>query len=680
MSANAEATVTLSLVDRLTAPIKRISARIAAMSRRLGIERITGAVGRLGGSLRGLGDGLARSTGRLSAFLGLLGAGAGGAVFGAFRLAQGAAEIGDEVAKTARQLGIGAEALQEYRYAAKMSGVEQASLDKGMLRFGVNVSDAVKGNKALAKEFASMGIQLKDSNGQLRSMDDVFTDTVEAISKMPDAMTRSRAAMKLFGKGGIDMTRLFEIGADGMVELREEARRTGHVISQRAADFSEIFGDNVERLQKRLEGLKLFIGVQLMPVMNDLVVGLTEWFDANRALVSSTLNGWVKSLSGFIRALIDPTSEIRIAFSAFGETLSSIVGFIKPLTDRIGLLNTGLMLVAAWIFGPMLAALVTLGAAVVNLGIVIMSTPIGWILGGIALLAAAVYVLYQRWDEFAAYWGGLWGRIKEAFNQGFIIGIITLLKEFNPVTHIARGINAMIEYFTGIDLMEEGSRLIHSLSAGISAGAADLGAFISEAVASAWASYEAWWNGFSASVYAAGGAIVQSLWDGLKSKWEGVVAWLRGAVADLIGWLPESIQKKIGFNVEAGVTGANDNAAGETGRKVGELGGDLLKSVPQGASEERAIAASNDNRVPTSGDNSVQTSTVAANSVQAQTIQIAEPIIAHQPQTIDASVHVGQITVSGASGSPGDVAAAVRNELSALSRRNAAAAGSSFSD
>jgi hypothetical protein len=680
MAANAEATVTLSLVDRLTAPIKRISARIAAMSRRLGIDRITGAVGRLGGSLRGLGDGLARSTGRLSGFLGLLGAGAGGAVFGAFRLAQGAAEIGDEVAKTARQLGIGAEALQEYRYAAKMSGVEQASLDKGMLRFGVNVSDAVKGNKALAKEFAAMGIRLKDSRGQLRSMDDVFTDTVEAISKMPDAMTRSRAAMKLFGKGGIELTRLFEIGADGMAVLREEARETGHVMSDRASKFSEVFGDNVERLQKRLEGLKLFIGVQLMPVMNELVVGLAEWFDANRALVVSTLQDWVKSLTGFIRALIDPTSEIRVAFSAFGETLSSIVGFIKPLTDRIGALNAGLILVAAWIFGPMLAALVTLGTAVVNLGIVIMSTPIGWILGGIALMAAAVYVLYQRWDEFAAYWGGLWGRIKEAFNQGFVIGIITLLKEFNPVTHIARGINAMIEYFTGIDLMSEGSRLIHSLTAGISAGAADLGAFISEAVASAWASYEAWWNGFSASVYAAGGAIVQSLWDGLESKWEGVVAWLRGAVADLIGWLPESIQKKIGFNVDSGVTGANDNAPGEVGRKVGELGGDLLKSVPQGASEERALAASNDNRVPTSGDNSVKTVTVAANSVQAQSIQIAEPIIAHQPQTINAPTTV-HLTVNAPPGLDAKaVAVLTRREIEAAGRRQAAAIESRLSD
>ena len=661
MTANAEATVTLSLVDRITAPIKRISARIGALTRRIGLDRIAGAAGRLGGSLRGLGDGLAATTGRLSAFLGLLGAGAGGAVATAFSLAQGAADIGDEVAKTARQLGLGAEALQEYRYAAKMSGVDQALLDKGMLRFSANIADAAKGNKALAKDFASLGIRLKDTSGNFRSMDDVFTDTVEAISKLESPMERSRAAMKLFGRSGIDMTRLFEIGADGMIELREEARRTGHVMSQRAADFSEIFGDNVERLQKRLEGLKLFIGVQLMPVMNEMVVGLTEWFDANRALVVSSLQDWVKRLTGFIRALIDPTSEIRTAFREFGETLSTIVGFVKPLTDRIGALNAGLMLVAAWIFGPMLAALVTLGTAIFNLGAVIMTTPFGWILAGMAAIVAAVYVLYQRWDDFAAYWGGLWGRIKEAFNQGFILGVIALLKEFNPVTHIARGINAVIEYFTGINLMDEGSRIIQTLTSGISAGAQNLGAFISEAVSSAWAAYEAWWNSFSANVRAAGAAIVQSLWDGLKSKWESVVAWLRGAVADLIGWLPESIKKKIGFTAESSVTGANDNAPGEVGRKVGELGGKLLKSVPQGASKERALA-SNDNRVSTaSGDVNTEVLTNSQNNINAPT---TVHVTVNAPAGVDAA----------------QVASLARREIEAAGRRQAAAIQSRLSD
>lgn len=457
---------------------------------------------------------------------------------------------------------------------------------------------------------------------------------------------------------------VFEIGRDEFVALQEEARRTGHVMSDRAAKFSEVFGDNVERLQKRLEGLKLFIGVQLMPVMNELVVGLTEWFDANRALVVSTLQDWVKRLTGFIRALLDPTSEIRVAFQRFGETLSSIAGFIKPLTDRVGVLNAGLMLVAAWIFGPMLAALVTLGAAVVNLGAVILTTPFGWILAGIAAVVVAVYVLYQRWDEFAAYWSGLWGRIKEAFNQGFILGVITLLKEFNPVTHIARGINAMIEYFTGINLMEHGSRLIQTLTAGISAGAQNIGAFISEAVASAWAAYEEWWNSFSANVRAAGAAVVQALWDGLRSTWGSVVAWFKGAVADLIGWLPESLQKKLGFNVETTVSGpaaANDNAV-SAGAAASASAARLIGGVPTGARQDVAAAVANDNAPSTgSGDVNTEILTNSGNNVST---------------TLNATVNITAPPGADAAA----IGAAVRRELDAVNRRAAAASQSALSD
>lgn len=390
MGANAQATVTLSLIDRVTGPLKRLSARLGNLSRRMGLDRIGNAVGHLGKRITGLGAGLAATTGRLSAFLGLLGAGGAGAIATAYGLAKSAADAGDAIAKTARQLGIGAEALQEYRYAAQMSGVDQSSLEKGMMKFGVNVSDAAKGNKALAKEFANLGISIKDASGNLRSMDEVFTDTLGAISKLPTAMERSQAAVKLFGRSGQEMTRLFEIGVDEFIALQEEARKTGHVISDRASKFGEVFGDNVERLQKRIEGLKLLVGVQLMPVFNDIVVGLTEWYDANRLLITSALTSWVKRLSDFLKDLVDPASEIRVAFRQIGESMAYALSWVKPLTERFGTLNVIGGAVAAWIAGPMVAAIASLAAAFINLGIVIMSTPFGWILAGVAAVAASV--------------------------------------------------------------------------------------------------------------------------------------------------------------------------------------------------------------------------------------------------------------------------------------------------
>lgn len=90
----AEATVKLSLIDRMTGPLKRTSARLSALVTRLGFDRIGASVNRLGKSIIGLGNELTRTTARLSSFVALLGLGASGAVAGAFALAKSASDPG----------------------------------------------------------------------------------------------------------------------------------------------------------------------------------------------------------------------------------------------------------------------------------------------------------------------------------------------------------------------------------------------------------------------------------------------------------------------------------------------------------------------------------------------------------------------------------------------------------
>ncbi|OHV85813.1 phage tail tape measure protein [Ensifer sp. LCM 4579] len=693
----ADAQVRLSLVDRLTGPIKRIGARLGALSKKIGLDRIAVAAGNVGRKFRGVFDGMQRSVLRLSSALAVVGASFGGIVAGSFSLAQSAASLGDEVAKTSRQLGIGAVALQELRYAAKMSGVEQSLLENGMKRFGSNIADAAKGNKALAKEFGALGISIKGTNGKLRPMEEVFTDTVEAISKLPDPMARSRAAMKLFGKSGIDMTRLFEIGAKGMNELREEARNTGHVMSQEAAEFSEVFGDNVERLQKRWEGFKTFLGVQLMPVFNELVVNITAWVDENQKLIRSTATEWVKALAKALRELMDPTSEIRVRMREFWEGIQAAGRAIKPFVDLVGgPLNASLIALGGWILGPTIAALVALGAAFVKLGVVIMSTPFGWILAGVAAVAASVYVLYQKWDEFVAYWGNLWGRISAAFEGGFINGILAMLREFNPITHILRGMNAVFEYFTGIDLIAQGEALLQSFVDGVNSVTFDLATWIAEKIEPMISAI----TGFAGRIYDAGAALVTALWDGLKSKWGEVVAWLKGSVRDLISWLPESVQSTLGFDINATVTKPAEDAGASVSEAVkapGKATAGLLKPASEIIVDRSRIGRGADpftvvpsvarqatipfpTFTPENQPKAVEASTVEAGTMTAGNVQFPEPILAHEPQNIDASTKIESLTINAKSDAAADIRAAVNAALAENSRRSAAAVKSSLSD
>ena len=423
---------------------------------------------------------------------------------------------------------------------------------------------------------------MKDANGKLKPTKTLLTDTMRALGKIKDPIRRNELAFKLFGKSGVAMVQMLNGGADAIEELRAEARRTGHVMSEDAAKAAAEFGDNMDRLQKRVDGLRLLIGVHLLPAVNRIVERITAWYDANSDLIRSKISEWVARLSRFVEDLLDPTSELRGEIRGLTEWFGKLADRISPVVDFLGgPLPAALALVSAWILGPIAMALASLTAAFVRLGIVMLTTPIGWILVGIVALAAAAYVLYQRWDDFTAYWEGSWGRIKGAFD-GTWGGIGTALAEFSPLTHIARGIDAVIKYFTGVSLIAEGRKLIGTLTAGLGekienatkagkdavdavlAGAKsvafDLDTWIRPKLTAAINEVEA----VTTRWYAAGERIVGALWDGLKSKWELVRKWLADSVKALVGWLPESVQTRLGFTKD-------ESPAGKLGERMGDM-------------------------------------------------------------------------------------------------------------
>lgn len=438
MGANAEATVTLSLIDRVTGPIKRIGARLSALSRRIGLDRIGASISNLGNRIRGLGDGLGATTRRLGSFLGLLGAAGAGAIAGAYGLAKSAADVGAEVFDMAGKLGIGAEQLQEYRFAARMSGVEVAAFDKGVEKLGINAVEASKGNKQMAAAFKALGVQVKGSGGKMRTTEEILDDTMSALSSIEDPLKRNHLAFKVFGKSGVELTKILADGAGGLRSLREEARRTGNVFSADATRAADELGDNVDALKERFVGLKNFIGIQLLPVVNDAVKGMTAWYDANSQLVRSTITEWVKTLGGFIKDLMNPTSELRQGVRDLATGFSEAVALIRPFVDFVGgPLKAVLAVIGLWALAPAISAIALLGLAFGRLG----GSIAGVAVSGIRAIYDGVSTAFDgagnKLEASGTGSGSKWGKAfgiaaRVAMIAGVALATAELLQAFDP--------------------------------------------------------------------------------------------------------------------------------------------------------------------------------------------------------------------------------------------------------
>jgi Phage tail lysozyme len=84
---------------------------------------------------------------------------------------------------------------------------------------------------------------------------------------------------------------------------------------------------------------------------------------------------------------------------------------------------------AGWLaFSPALSAMFTmLSEGFLSVGLAIEATPIGWIITGIALVAAAAYLIYENWTPIKAFFGKLWNDVVQIFGGvwDIVAGLVT---------------------------------------------------------------------------------------------------------------------------------------------------------------------------------------------------------------------------------------------------------------
>ncbi len=276
------------------------------------------------------------------------------AVQGFRRIIEETARAGDSIDKVSEKLGVSAQALQELRFAADLTGVPLRTMDMALQRFTRRAAEAAQGTGEAKAILEELGIQLKDSQGQLRPTEELLGDVAEKMQGMTSDGDRLRAAFKLFDSEGAALVNTLAGGREALEGMRSEARSLGGVMDQELIDSSVEFTDNSKRLGEVLQGIKNLIAKELLPIFNDSIVATLEWVRANRDLIATRIERW-----------------LRIAVTVVGlmaDTLGTVVGLIVDMVDLLPewskqiavILGIGLALAA--VFGaPVVLVLALLG-------------------------------------------------------------------------------------------------------------------------------------------------------------------------------------------------------------------------------------------------------------------------------------------------------------------------------
>ncbi len=276
----------------------------------------------------------------------------------------GAARSADEIRDLGQRSGLTATEVSRLKYVAEQSGTSVESLADAARYLNRTAYEARTGSKEAAAGFKDLGVKVTDASGKLKPANQLFLETVDALSQVQEEQRRASLSAQLLGRGSGDMAEFLKLGRDQIVAMSEEADRLSATLDPLAADAADLFGDRVSSAKSAAGGLAQTVSSALLPRLSDLVGGLTdvvakttEFVKKNPELVQTATD--VGAAAVGVGAALGVVSNLATITSGIIDTLkdgkAAITGFFGFITSGAGIATLAVVALAATVGALLLA-------------------------------------------------------------------------------------------------------------------------------------------------------------------------------------------------------------------------------------------------------------------------------------------------------------------------------------
>lgn len=259
--------------------------------------------------------------------------------------------LGDELQKMSLRTGASVEALSELKHAAELSDTSLEGLDKAMKRMARVVSDAENGLESATRPLGELNLAWQDL--MELAPEDQLTTILEALAGVENATKRAALAQEIFGRSGTELLPMLENGAEGLRQMRQEARDLGLTMGQDAADRAAAFGDWLSTLRRQLEALRAKFG----DVIIQALLPFREW--SQRALAAVIM--WTEANPQLVRTIVLVTGAVGILMGILGPALVLLPSLVGGISIALGAIAG----VVALINAPLVALIALVGVGLV---------------------------------------------------------------------------------------------------------------------------------------------------------------------------------------------------------------------------------------------------------------------------------------------------------------------------
>jgi hypothetical protein len=241
----------------------------------------------------------------------------------ALRFATGVANSVDAMNDLAMRAGVGVASLQALQFAAKLSGVGDATA--AVQRLGLAIGQAAESGDI--KAFERLGIDFAALEAM--SPDQQFQTIQKAIAALPTPADKAAAAVQIFGRAGVELLPLMN---QNLQEIEERMKRLGGVVGDDQVEAISSMNDALDMVQRTFDGIIGNVIGNLAPVVeslaNDLLAFVEEWnnIGGNSDTIADTISNALLDVGDFFAEVFD---NAVAQFNEFGVTLSDVTGTLS---------------------------------------------------------------------------------------------------------------------------------------------------------------------------------------------------------------------------------------------------------------------------------------------------------------------------------------------------------------
>lgn len=237
-----------------------------------------------------------------------------------------------------------------------------------------------------AAQMEALGLSVYDSEGNMRSMNDILGD----LNKSMDGMTsaeKSNIISTIFNKTDLSsVNALLANTGETWDSLQKSITDSGGAAQQMADTQLDNLQGQITILKSALEGLAISFGELLMPAIKQIV-------------------GWVQKFVDWLNGLSEGTKKTVVTIALLAAALGPVLIVIGKVISAVGTIMT---------IVPKIAGVInTVKGAFAALNTTMLANPIVLIIAAIAALVAAFIYLWNNCDGFRQFWIDLWENVKQ---------------------------------------------------------------------------------------------------------------------------------------------------------------------------------------------------------------------------------------------------------------------------